>query len=84
MFKVYTEVMESITRNNINIIMGWELINWKVEDTSKGKMIESIVIKSKGKSEVMDCDFLINFYEKTIGMKIFLGDCQYFTSIVKL
>lgn len=78
MFKVYTEVMESITRNNIKIIMGWELINWNLENTSNGKMIESIIIKSKGKSKVIYCDFLINFYEKTIGMKIFLGDCQYF------
>lgn len=77
-FKVYTEVMEAITRNNITIIMGWELINWKLEDTSKGKMIESIVIKSKGKSETISCDFLINFNEKTIGMKIFLGDYPIF------
>lgn len=75
-FKVYTEVMEAITRNNITIIMGWELINWKLEDTSKGKMIESIVIKSKGKSETISCDFLINFNEKTIGMKIFLAICR--------
>lgn len=77
MFKVYTEVMESITRKNIKIIVGWELVDWYLEDSSKGKMIESIVIKLKGKTEVVDCDFLINFYEKTIGMKIFLGDCQY-------
>lgn len=74
--EVYTEVMEAITRNNITIIMGWELINWKLEDTSKGKMIESIVIKSKGKSETISCDFLINFNEKTIGMKIFLAICR--------
>ncbi|XP_031365747.1 cilia- and flagella-associated protein 61-like isoform X2 [Apis dorsata] len=74
--EVYTEVMESITRNNIKIIMGWELINWNLENTSNGKMIESIIIKSKGKSKVIYCDFLINFYEKTIGMKIFLAICR--------
>ncbi|XP_012344889.1 cilia- and flagella-associated protein 61-like [Apis florea] len=74
--EVYTEVMESITRKNIKIIVGWELVDWYLEDSSKGKMIESIVIKLKGKTEVVDCDFLINFYEKTIGMKIFLAICR--------
>lgn len=78
--KVYAEVMKSISKNNIEVFVGWELIDWHVKSLPRGKMIEAIVIRLRDKTRTLDCDAFLNFHEKTINMKIFLGDCQISTS----
>lgn len=78
--KVYAEVMKSISKNNIEVLVGWELIDWHVKSLPQGRMIEAIVIRLRGKTRTLDCDAFLNFREKTIDMRIFLGDCQISTS----
>ena len=72
-FKVYAEVMHSISKSRVKMLVGWELIEWNLKSAEE-KVIESIVVRSKGETRTIECDALVNFYEKTINMKIFLGD----------
>ncbi|XP_076759809.1 cilia- and flagella-associated protein 61 [Xylocopa sonorina] len=74
--ELYVEVMNSIRRNDIEILVGWQLIEWYLMDSPKGKMIESIVIRLKGETRTMDCDALVIFLEKTINMNVFLAICK--------
>lgn len=71
--------MNAITRHDIEILAGWELIGWNLRGTTEEKIIESLVIRLKGLTRTIDCDALVSFHEKTISMKIFLGDCQHST-----
>lgn len=72
-FKVYAEVMHSISRSRVEMLVGWELIEWNLKSDDQ-KVIESIVVRSKGERKKIECDALVNFNEKTINMKIFLGE----------
>ncbi|CAD1479016.1 unnamed protein product, partial [Heterotrigona itama] len=75
-FKVYAEVMKSISRSNIKMLVGWELTDWNLKESLDGRIIETIVIRLKGKLKTLECDALINFREKTINMTIFLAICK--------
>ena len=68
--------MKSISRSNVKILVGWELIDWNLRDSLDGRMIETVVVRLKGKLRTLECDALVNFRDKTINMMIFLGDCQ--------
>ncbi|XP_043526432.1 cilia- and flagella-associated protein 61-like [Frieseomelitta varia] len=74
--EVYAEVMKSISRSNIEILVGWELTDWNLRDSLDGRMIETIVVRLKGKLRTLECDALVNFREKTINMTIFLAICK--------
>ncbi|CAL7938183.1 unnamed protein product [Xylocopa violacea] len=74
--ELYVEVMNSIRGNDIEILVGWQLIDWYLMDSPKGKMIESIVIRLKGETRTLYCDALVIFLEKTINMNIFLAICK--------
>lgn len=72
--------MKSVSKNKIEVLVGWKLVDWNLKDSLDGKTIESIVLRLKGKIRTIDCDALLYFHEKTINMRIFLGDCQRSTS----
>lgn len=65
--------MNSISRSGVTILVGWELIDWRLKNSGEEKLIEAIIVQLKGKTKTINCDALVNFNEKTMNMKIFLG-----------
>lgn len=73
--KVNTAVKNSVLENEVNILLGWNVIDWTLLDDNKdNKIIESITIRSGAKVKIVTCDFLFNFYEKEIDVNSFLGN----------
>ncbi|XP_076235027.1 cilia- and flagella-associated protein 61 [Calliopsis andreniformis] len=44
---VYKEVMGAISKSGVQIFVGWELVDWNLKESTEGKMIEAIVLRSK-------------------------------------
>ncbi|XP_076395466.1 cilia- and flagella-associated protein 61 [Megachile rotundata] len=74
--EVYKETMNSIVRSGVKVLVGWEVVDWRVKDLEEEQTIEAIVLHSRGKTKTIDCDAFVNFKEKTINMKIFLAICR--------
>lgn len=66
------EVMNAVSKSGVEVLIGWELIDWSLKKSTEGSIIDAIVLRSKGVFKTMDCNALVNFSEKTINMKIFL------------
>lgn len=63
-----------MSKREIEILLNWELVDWRLKESIEGQSIEAIVLRSKNKTLTLGCDALVNFNEKTINTKIFLGD----------
>ncbi|KOC59239.1 Uncharacterized protein C20orf26 [Habropoda laboriosa] len=74
--ELYLEVMNSISSNEIEVLVDWELIDWHLIHSPEENMIESIDIRLKGETRTLECDALLPFHRKTINMKIFLAICR--------
>ncbi|XP_014600081.1 PREDICTED: cilia- and flagella-associated protein 61-like [Polistes canadensis] len=72
--EVDTTIMNSILENEINILLGWNVINWNLLEECKNNKnkITSIVVRSGNKIRTIPCDIFFNFYNKQIDTNSFL------------
>lgn len=70
-----TAIKNSILESEINLLLGWNIINWTLlEEYQDVKRIESVTIRSGINIKIIPCDFFFNFYEKEIDINSFLGN----------
>ncbi|XP_076650286.1 LOW QUALITY PROTEIN: cilia- and flagella-associated protein 61, partial [Halictus rubicundus] len=74
--EVHAVAMTHILDSGVSLLQEWEIIDWYLHDSTKGGMIEALVLRSKGSIKIVRCDALIAFHEKTIDPKIFLAFCK--------
>ncbi|KAL2726660.1 cilia- and flagella-associated protein 61-like isoform X2 [Vespula squamosa] len=75
--EVNTTIKNSILENEINLLLGWNVINWTLlEECQDSKRIESVIIRSGTDIKVIPCDFFFNFFEKEIDINCFLAICR--------
>ncbi|XP_047351705.1 cilia- and flagella-associated protein 61-like isoform X3 [Vespa velutina] len=75
--EVNTTIKNSVLENEINLLLGWNVINWTLlEEYKDNKRIESIIIRSGANVEIVPCDFFFNFYDKEIDINSFLAICR--------
>ncbi|KAI4501347.1 hypothetical protein M0802_003720 [Mischocyttarus mexicanus] len=76
--EVDTAVMNSILENEINLLSGWNVINWNLleEYNSDKKKIISIVVRSGTNIQTIPCDIFFNFHDKEININSFLAICR--------
>ncbi|XP_043668706.1 cilia- and flagella-associated protein 61-like [Vespula pensylvanica] len=75
--EVNTAIKNSILENEINLLLGWNIINWTLlEEYQDVKRIESVTIRSGINIKIIPCDFFFNFYEKEIDINSFLAICR--------
>ncbi|XP_015177205.1 PREDICTED: cilia- and flagella-associated protein 61-like [Polistes dominula] len=76
--EVDTTIMNSILKNEINLLLGWYVINWNLSEECQNdkKKIISIDVRSGQKIKTIPCDIFVNFNNKEIDTNSFLAICR--------
>ena len=72
-----TAITKSLCESGIKILSGFDLKDWMLEagnELDRSNFIKTLRIESNTEKKLIACDALINFDEKSIPMKTFLGN----------